>query len=102
MSKPEHEYWAKIHLKGSYDILTVSVSANSKREAMRLLHEEYPTMEVMYGKPKRAKKGEGENVLDTNLWTIISFYLGGWWWTIGWVVAIAAVALVMKMCSGGE
>lgn len=102
MTKPMHEYWVKIHLKDSYDILTVSVSATSRREAIRLIEEQYPTLELMYGKPKRTTGDADKNSDDwTDLQTVLSWFLPQWWRLGSAIVLIVVVVAIMTMCSGG-
>ena len=71
MSKPEREYYSKIPLKDSYDVLTVLVSAASKREVTRLIQEKYPILELMYFKPRRVTKDGGKSPADIGLWTVV-------------------------------
>ncbi|MXW53244.1 MAG: hypothetical protein F4X44_11965 [Gammaproteobacteria bacterium] len=102
MSKPEREYYTKIHLKDSYDVLTVTVSATSKREAIRLIQEKYPNLELMYFKPRRVASNGGKSSNDVGLWTVIRWYLLPDWRPLGvTIIAIIVVMWLIPMCSGG-
>ena len=103
MSKPERVYYTKIHLKESYDVLTVSVSAASKREAIRLIQEKHPNLELMYFKPRRVANDGGKRPADIGLWTVVRWYLLPAWRPLGvTIIAIVVVMWLIPMCSGGS